>query len=186
MLGATCMTHLSLCYTLTLKLWTMWGCCILQYLSSPHPYPPTGSSVVQTAHDMPWHPHSLRPCGCTPWMTRDNFLGLAHAQVLLQSGKTAKAHTWEELSHRERDSLAPRCCWTTHVVTLTTFQNGPQPFYTINVTVFHWFFHVSTYKLVAVKSVGKSSQLLWPVRHIRRKISIPSVSSIYEATSPFA
>lgn len=30
------------------------------------------------------------------------MLGLVHDQVLLQSGRTAKAPTWEQLSHRER------------------------------------------------------------------------------------
>lgn len=186
MLGATCMMHLSLCYTGTLRLWKMWGYCILQYSSSLHPYPPTGSSVVHTACDMPWHPHSLCPHGCTPWISRDILLGLLHEKLLLQSGRTAKVHTWEELSHRETDSLAPRCCWTTRVVALTTFQNGPQPSYTIKVTHFLWFLHASTYKSVTVKAVGKSSPLLWPVRYIRRKIDIPSVSSIYVATLAFA
>lgn len=178
--------HLSLCSTVTLRLWKMWGYCILQYLSSPYPYPPTGSSVVQRAYHMPWQPHSLCPHGCTPWISRDILLGLVSDQVLLQSGRTAKACTWEELSHGERDSSAPRCCWTTHVGASTTFQNGPQPSCTIKVTHFHWFLHVSTYKSVTVKAVGKISPLLWPMRYSRRKINIPYVSSIYVATLPFA
>ena len=62
------------------------------------------SPVVQAACD------SLRPCICSPGKSRHSLLGLLHAQVLLQSWEMAKAHTWEELSHSMRDSLAPRCC----------------------------------------------------------------------------
>lgn len=63
-------------------------------------------------------------------------------------------------SQRERDSLAPRCWWTTHIVALTTFPNGPQPFYTIKVAHFHCFLHVSTYKSVTVKTGEKLSVTL--------------------------
>lgn len=38
---------------------------------------------------------------------------------------------------------------------------------------------MSTYKSVTVKAVGKSFPLLLPVRYIRRKMNIPSLSSIY-------
>lgn len=74
---------------------------------------------------------------------------------------------------------------TSNVVTLSTFQNGPQPFYTIKITHFSWFCHPSNYKSVTVKAMGKSSWLLWTVRYIIRKINMPSVSSIYESTLPF-
>lgn len=110
--------------------------------------------------------------------------GGAHPGIAAEWEDSQGTHLGGAESQRERDSLAPSCCWTTYVVTLTTFQNGPQPFYTI--TAFHWFFHVSTYKSVTVTAVEKSSRLLWPVSYITRKINIPSVSSIYEATLPFS
>lgn len=98
--------------------------------------------------------------------SQDTYLGGAESQSKrLLGSKVLLNNTW-------------------HVVTLTTFQNAPQPCYTIKVPCCSWVCHSSNYKYVTVKAMEKRSQLLCTVRYIIRKMNMP-VSFIYESTLPF-